>query len=156
MEVLRQKGENSDFKAMGSSTTLLNSSACAHNSLQPALMCRKGAFHANGLKPSSAELECTCPQQAISLQRCSAKEFFKPSELERNPVVLKRTRHQQPLAHHDACMEVIQAHVGLSAGLRGSSAVCRTGKNTDLYLNSNQTISYDKSTSSSNFCSKAR
>lgn len=96
---------------MGSSTTLLSSRACAHNSLQLALMCRKGSFRANGLKPSPIELECTCPQQAIGSQRFFAKQLFKPSEFERNPVVLERTRHQQPSVHHDARREVIQVCV---------------------------------------------
>jgi hypothetical protein len=118
MEVLRQKGENSDFKAMGSSTTLLNSSACAHNSLQPALMCRKGAFHANGLE----RIELT-----------AASIFLKPSALEPTPIVLERTCHQQPSAYHNARKEVIQALVGSSARFMGLNTIYRTGKNTNLY-----------------------
>jgi hypothetical protein len=63
--------------------------------------------------------------------------------------VLERTHHQQLSAHHDERREVIQARMG-------SSIVCITGKNTDLNQNSNHTISYDKSTSSSDLCNKAR
>jgi hypothetical protein len=94
MEVLRQKGENLDFKAMGLSTALLSSSARAHNSPQPASMCCKGAYHANGLKHSPAELE--------RIELTTASIFLKPSELKPDPIELERTRPEQPSAHHDA------------------------------------------------------
>jgi hypothetical protein len=127
---------------MGSSIALLSSSARTYNrQTLTASMCRKGAFHANGLKHSPAELE--------RIKLTAANILLKPSELEPTPVVLERTHHQQLSAHHDERREVIQARMG-------SSIVCITGKNTDLNQNSNHTISYDKSTSSSDLCNKAR
>jgi hypothetical protein len=91
-----------------------------------------------------------------SARNDAPQRTFQPSELERNPVELERTRNQQPSAHHDVCREVIQARVSSSAVLLGLSAVCRTSKNADLYHKFNQTISYDKNTSSFDFCSRER
>jgi len=80
LRFLSKKTKNLDFLEMGSSTALLSSSACAHNS----------AFHPNELERIHVELERTLPQQSSAA--------FHPSGLELTPVKLKCTCPQQPSA----------------------------------------------------------
>jgi hypothetical protein len=65
---IAKKAENSNFKEMGSSPTLLSSSVRAYNSPQPTTMCRKGVFESSELELTPVELERTRPQQPSAHQ----------------------------------------------------------------------------------------
>jgi hypothetical protein len=61
---------------------------------------------------------------------------------------------QQPSEHQDVRKEVFQARVNSCASHLCSSAPYRIGKKEDLYRNSNQTISFHKSSSPYDFQSR--